>query len=39
MKNKKESYLLINGYLITGKGAYRIDSKEYRELKKQLIDN
>ena len=39
MKNKKESYLLINGYLITSKGAYAVNSKEYKELKKQLIDN
>lgn len=38
MKTKKESYLLINGYLITSKGAYSIDSKEFKELKKQLKD-
>lgn len=38
MKTKKESYLLINGYLITNKGAYAIDSKEFKEIKKQLKD-
>ena len=38
MKKNKESYLLINGYLITSKGAYSVNSKEFKQIKKQLKD-